>query len=464
MVPALLSDLDELLQTVRDRNSREYIAEAIAAYRARAYRSAIMGTWVAVAYDIISKVRELFVQGDGAAKASEAALDAAIALKETDYGVAAQKLQVFENGLLDQALKSFEFLSPQEHRDLERLKQDRNLCAHPAFTTEATLFQPTAELVRTHITHAILHLLQHPPVQGRNALKRMKNDIIQPSFPSDQKSVSEFLEARYFDHAKRALLETLVVVFLKTLIKQAESDLIGKEMSVLRCLVALLIRHPLIFERKMNEQLPHLTDGSDDAELKRVFLLFRADKRCWAWLSRPTKIKVVELVKKYEYNAQDIDLVMCCLEIDELRPIVLERVKTYSDDQKEEMFAQHQRPEFIDEAIEIYSEVGNFRRSDKISMSIILPFSTMFNAEHIRRVLKAAASNIDIHQASGSPGFFKEMFERTSDLHEETKAAWQEFMSEMQKGKKPDDYYTYPTLRAAMEQVGMWPAAPSPGG
>ena len=59
-----LTDLDELVLTVRDRNSRSYIGEAITAYRARAYRSAVMSAWVAVDYDVIAKLRELAVQGD----------------------------------------------------------------------------------------------------------------------------------------------------------------------------------------------------------------------------------------------------------------------------------------------------------------------------------------------------------------------------------------------------------------
>ncbi len=78
MIQTHLVDLDELVQTVRETNAREYIAEAIAAYRARAYRSAIMGTWVAVAYDIIAKTRELAVEGDGAAVTFATALDAGL--------------------------------------------------------------------------------------------------------------------------------------------------------------------------------------------------------------------------------------------------------------------------------------------------------------------------------------------------------------------------------------------------
>jgi hypothetical protein len=93
MIQTHLVDLDELVQTVRDINTREYIAEAISAYRARAYRSAIMGTWVAVAYDVIAKIRELAAQGDAAAVTFSDTLDAATAQKATNYVQAIKVLQ-----------------------------------------------------------------------------------------------------------------------------------------------------------------------------------------------------------------------------------------------------------------------------------------------------------------------------------------------------------------------------------
>jgi hypothetical protein len=271
MIQTHLVDLDELVQTVRDINTREYIAEAISAYRARAYRSAIMGTWVAVAYDIIGKIRELAVEGDAAAVTFTTTLDDAIAQKATNPIQALKVLQGIENDLLSQSLNSFEFITLQEYTDLDRLKQDRNQCAHPAFVTDMVLFQPSPELVRAHIAHAINHLLAHPPTQGKNALARLKTDLMQPSFPTDQKAVSEFMEMRYFTHAKKALLDNFVTVLLKVLIKASEPDLIGHEDAVLRCLIAFAIAHSNIFKTKMAEQLPRLTDLSDDGELKRVF-------------------------------------------------------------------------------------------------------------------------------------------------------------------------------------------------
>lgn len=458
MFQSHLVDLDELVQTVRDLNSREYIAEAIAAYRSRAYRSAIMGTWIAVAYDIISKIRELAVQGDMTASVLVTKLDAAIAQQTTNYVQAVQHLQAIENCLLNIALNDFEFITPQDYTDLERLKQDRNLCAHPAFTTQATLFQPSPELVRTHLVHAIGHLLQHPPAQGKNALTRLKADLLQPSFPSDQKTTNEFMEVRYLNYAKRAFLDNLVTVFLKILIKQSASeDLVGRETSVLRCLIAFAIRRPEIFERKMSEQMPRLTSGSDDAELKRTFILFKADRRCWTWLENPTRIKMIGIVKTYAYDPVTIDLIMGALEIDLLRPLLVGRIASFSDKDKEAIFSSHQRQEFIDQAIDLYAKVEHFRDAVRIGQTVISPFCSLFRAEHVQRILEAARTNFEIHGVLRTSDILIDIFKATADLLEATKGSWQGFLAVMMNGKERDDRSAYPALRAEMEKAGIWP-------
>lgn len=66
-----LTDIDSLYLQVRDKTSQRLIAEAITAYRGGAARSAILSTWIAVAYDIIAKARELAAQGEAAPQAVE---------------------------------------------------------------------------------------------------------------------------------------------------------------------------------------------------------------------------------------------------------------------------------------------------------------------------------------------------------------------------------------------------------
>lgn len=52
-------DLDELVLRCRDEQARQYIAEAVACYRAGAFRACIVMTWTAVVFEYIHKLREL---------------------------------------------------------------------------------------------------------------------------------------------------------------------------------------------------------------------------------------------------------------------------------------------------------------------------------------------------------------------------------------------------------------------
>jgi hypothetical protein len=71
-----LEDLDELILRCRDVRTREYIREAVSSYRVGAFRSAIVGTWIAVCFDLIGKFRELALAGDKEAEKQVHELDA----------------------------------------------------------------------------------------------------------------------------------------------------------------------------------------------------------------------------------------------------------------------------------------------------------------------------------------------------------------------------------------------------
>jgi hypothetical protein len=200
-----LHDLDELLLQVRNESSKTYILEGIRAYKVGANRAAIISIWIAVTYDIISKIREIAEQGDSEARSEIQGFDKLRKDSKNDKS-SFRKLQDFENELLSKALKNFEFINDSEFKYLERIKEDRNLSAHPAFIDSESLFNPTGELVRSHIVHSIKYLLIHKPMQGKAAFDRIMADIKRKSFPKDYESAKKYLNSKYFDRSKDVLI------------------------------------------------------------------------------------------------------------------------------------------------------------------------------------------------------------------------------------------------------------------
>ena len=450
MKRTLLADLDDLALTVRDRSSRSYILEAVSAYRAEAYRSAIISTWIAVAYDIISKVRELATQGEAEAQALVTELDDAIEKQSQGDTSAIPRLQRIENDLLDKALSKFEFLSRQEHTDLARLKEDRNLCAHPAFTKQDLLFQPSPELVRSHIAHAVDHLLQHPPVQGKSAFTRLKQDILQPSFPTDQAAVSAFMRHKYLDHMKGSLLKNLVTVFLKIVVQRSEPDLKGHEPAVLRCLSAVHQHSPAVYDETMAEQLPRLTEGLKDSGLKRVVRLFAVEPRVWGWLGEDLHIRLKSVVSSYKYDDGASDHLFDGFVIDELRPLLLAAVGKLDAADQAALVARVPRTEFIDTALDLFQEAGSWRYAERLAADVILPLSKVYTAADIKRLLEIVQENSQIYGASDMPDTIADLFKRTDRLHPQTRPDWEKFLR-----KQRRTHYRFHPLAEAMAAAGM---------
>jgi hypothetical protein len=62
-----LIDLDELVISCRTKEAQSYISEAVACYKAGAFKASIVATWIAVVYDLLAKIRELALSGDAEA-------------------------------------------------------------------------------------------------------------------------------------------------------------------------------------------------------------------------------------------------------------------------------------------------------------------------------------------------------------------------------------------------------------
>jgi hypothetical protein len=97
-----------LILLCRSEFARSYISEAVSCYNARAYRSAIIATWIAVLFDFIHKLRELEMAGDNAARLKLTTFDAARSANDLKASLE------FERNLVDSARDDFQLISPVE--------------------------------------------------------------------------------------------------------------------------------------------------------------------------------------------------------------------------------------------------------------------------------------------------------------------------------------------------------------
>ena len=180
-----LADLDELILTCRNEEARGYVAEAAACYRAGAYRACIVSTWIAVVFDLISKIRELALSGDKEAQIIVADLSRwQPMIEKGDLGAIKKSLDL-ERSIIEIANDKFSFFEGMQVQDLQRLHDDRNRCAHPTYQGTERPYAPSAELARTHLVDAVRHVLSQAPVQGKFATAQIIKLVESAYFPTD---------------------------------------------------------------------------------------------------------------------------------------------------------------------------------------------------------------------------------------------------------------------------------------
>ncbi len=445
MVNHSLTDIDSLYLQVRDRTSQRLIAEAITAYRGGAARSAILSTWIAVAYDIIAKARELAAQGEPAPQAFITELDAAIASNDIP------KRQSIERQLLETANKKLQLLAPHEHDALQRLFEDRHLCAHPAFIADDELFQPTPELLRAHITHALNYLLIHAPLQGKSAVARFEADILSASYPASRTSIGQYLRARYLDRAKDALVINLIKGILTAPFGTERAKFAGKERQLALSLREIADAKTAIYDSNVPPFVANRFDAVPDEVLLKLCPYLEVETRLWGWVSESVRIRVKTLLDAATLDALKATGAFDAFAIPELASILLARFDAFDESTQINIISENPRREFIQKAIALYRDARGWRHAESLGRTLMVPLAPLFGANDIRQVLDAVAANEQIWAASGTSAILETIFELSQSLLAESRPYWQGFVDHMasERGNQTE-HFAYPAIRAKL--------------
>jgi hypothetical protein len=384
-LPSLLEDLDELTLRCRDEKARQYIAEAVASYRAGAFRSAIVATWIAVCFDVIEKFRELALAGDKEAERQIQDLDTT--RRSGDINRALK----FERELLELAKDKFELVSPLEYIDLDRLQADRNRCAHPSLTSEDQVYVPSAELARLHIHSAVTHLLQHPPVQGKYALDRLAKEIDSDYFPSSAKDARIAFGSGPLRRPRESLVRNLVLVLCKALLKDKPDW--KRRSRISAALQAIQELHPAYCSKGLAETLSNMFRAVPDAELVATINFLQSVPDSWQYLEADVRQRLENYVS--ELPSGHIDEVDFLLRYIPLQVPARRRVKVVTKKELRDKIPFDLPTEVGDRCIDLYLESHSIDEANDWAKFLII-YSRDFTADHVRRLLQSAGKNAQV--------------------------------------------------------------------
>lgn len=447
MISQTVTDIDSLPHLVRNLNSRRLIDDAIAAYRGDALRSAIVSTWNAIVNDIIAKTRELVTLED---------TDAIRFIERLDEYIEEEKIgeiQRLERDILKFAEKKIKIINSQEARMLNRIKEDRHMCAHPAFVKgEKTLFQPSPDLVRSHIVSALQCLLICPPLQGDSVLAKFKSDVISTSFPSTIDSVKTYVDKKYLSASKETLVENMIIEILRIPFSVGDDEFASKRHQLAWTLSEISIKKADIFLKVAQSFIRQQNHIVTEKRMLGICVYLKVEPRIWSWLSEPIKLNLIEIIK----NASGTDLienfVFDAYYTPDLSQHLANKISSLHASDQIRIISNHPYKEFVALGISIYQTCGTYEWANFIGNAVIVRLASQFDGNDVIRLLGAVKQNGHICYSIATQDVLAIIFDATNQYLEQTRELWKDLVETMTQINQGNQELptSYPKIRSRL--------------
>ncbi|MFF5264653.1 hypothetical protein ACFY4C_37495 [Actinomadura viridis] len=408
-----------------------------------------------MALDIIGKVRERSAAGDREARAYIDGLDRAIVSENV------RRLGDLERTVLDAARDKFELIDSREHIELSRLRDDRHICAHPAFVQLDKVFEPTPELVRAHLTTAVDALLSKTPTPGKAALERFKRDFDSNSYPQSSDDVANYLRETFYRNGKTSMRRSLSELIIKYCLRSFEKPMLGERASV--SAQALSRVSPDLFAQALSSVVRKWEEGTGFRDDELLALVGRLGEmgEVWAVLPDSSRVRAVSAVE----HAPTEDLIKYGVFYADLtgRPAataVAKRANSLNDAQLLAI-VEHTRisPTIIECALENLRGSPSYRAAEFRMENLVLPVASRFAPGHLAVLVEVFIANPEVHNAAAMPDLMLEIYREAGHLLPHSAPIWHELRCWVEEKNgieaydfTADGHYHYTKLRALISE------------
>ena len=177
---------------IENPQTKRYFKEVYSCYAQGNYRSAVVMLWSVVVTDLLFKLDNLINSDDSANYES-------IRTEINSERSSNPKSPAWELELVKKMVERSELLDSVDLTNLAHLQQHRHLSAHPVMTNAEVLFEPSKDLVRSHIRHALESVLTKPAIMGQKVFSSFIQDVANcySDYSPTYTEFERFINARY---------------------------------------------------------------------------------------------------------------------------------------------------------------------------------------------------------------------------------------------------------------------------
>ncbi|GHB52835.1 hypothetical protein GCM10010331_45600 [Streptomyces xanthochromogenes] len=450
-------DLEIKINQVWHQEVRPLVAEAYRCYTSGSARASIMLTWTAVCADLIHKIHQLAEDGDGEAQEVVDKIEAA--QKSPDSKQSVQSMQQVESGLLDTAEKA-ELIDHVQKRELSRLKEDRNLSAHPSLRPLGELFAPTTEYARAHLAAAMEALLLHPPSQGRRAVERYRSHVDDPGFIG----MAGVLTQHFFDRAKSGTRRSILSLAAKHALLELPTDS-SQDDGLLADRHATCLRTFAESNRELAAQaliavIPRFPHLPLEQQIRAVVRLADLDI-FWDALDSASTAQLDTYIERIcppdAYTPLPVDQIapLSLVEVPRARtelPSLRPKFQALSPYQKASVIARRPGPYGAGFLAAILKEAGSFRMAESLAKNTVPQCAPHMTEAQLGSILEAWAENYECRASMGmlklAPTFYS-LVPAALRKH----GAWQTFLDDVKAADDSDGFFSYQDLEEVMKET-----------
>lgn len=386
-----ITNLDELILRCRTDQSKEYIQEAMDCYRAGAFRACIVSTWIALVFDLIDKIRELDLSGNGKATILYKKFETFQGQLRDGSKQGLKNSGEFERNILTEVNKNLEYFSPQEFEDLDRLRKDRHRCAHPSHQSTGIPYRPSAELARLHLRNTIIHVLAQEPIQGKAALEQLINQVTSKFFPMNEKDAEKQLAQSPIHNPSESLINGFIDELLYGYMDPSSPlHRSGKARAALQFMVN---NHNEKSVPRISKQIDKITKKVSDDEFVFLIILIVLVRDVWDSLAGASREKVKQYFRTEEVYKSNSAILKYSHSQSELGAIIDDYINGTSDLEILEKIVEKglRSRSIIDKAVELYllskKHGGTDALLDSKRQLLISPLIESLNKNDIEKII-----------------------------------------------------------------------------
>ncbi|MFF1779942.1 hypothetical protein [Streptomyces virginiae] len=447
-------NLEERITRVWHQEVRPLVADAYRCHSTGTPRAAIVATWTAVCADIIHKLYQLAEDGDGKAAEVVKRIEAA---RSTADAEAVKTMQQVESSLLQNAL-DLELIDFIEHRQLERLQQDRHLCAHPSLRPLGDVFAPSGEYARAHLVTALNALLVHPPTQGRKAFARYIAHVSDPSFVGH----ADYLVQMFAQRVKSSAWKQILGIAAKHAMLELEvPEDIGITASVAAdrhalCLIAFAQHDRDTVREAVTKAMSTFNGLPIEQQLKTIARLGEFDVFVDA-LDETVCQQIGTYVERNQALFIDapwegaMASVLALAGVDAVRariPALGSKFAQLHSTQQAAVIERRPSAYFTDFLAPMLAAVGGWRTAERLTTMSVIPCARLVQPEQLDGILTAWADNAWCREASGMTDLAVTFWTHATQL--QSHPAWTTFVKRARELASDSRWFQYEELAAVI--------------